>query len=717
MSGTGHGQGVTGFIAKSDYPFDPVVQGYPPSNPTTGFEPKNESFAGIIFGTPTGGGANLSLYCIDINTLTYGGIGYVLGTWDNTTVPNVDYVARLLTEYYPNSGEPAALTDLNQKAAAVQAAIWFFTDKYVLNTSDPLHGTVAGIVDHIIKAGPLKEQPPPSLTITPPQLSGPAGSVLGPFTVNTNTGGRLRSGPPATVNATGGRMFSDSAGTNQIADGASVPDGQRIWVRSTGPSEVVLEATAEATVPTGNVYVYDGNTGGVNDAQHLILAKTGILKTTVHATAEFLRPGSLVVKKTIAGPAAGSQGKVVIHTVCNGEALNPDFVIAAGTPAGDKSQTYAPIPAGSLCNVTETSDGSVVGTDVVVIGAGQEATIPPGNPVTVHITDTYRFVGSLLVRKTIAGPGAGQQGEIRIHTVCDGKALTPDFVIPAGTPAGDQTKQYDQIEVPAKCTVTETADGHTSTVPVVVDGSGQTASVPPGDIVEVNISNSYAAAFGAASGIEAASSGSLLISKTITGPLAGRQGPVTIGVACNGTALSPDFVIAARARAGRVSRSFDGIPAGSVCTVTETADGTTEDVRVQVIGNHRTVTVPGGKVVPVNLINVYRATPGTLKVTKTIAGSAARRHGRIAILVACGGPLRTFAFHIGAHTVAGSVSRYFPDLRARSRCVVTETVDGHTHAVAVAARSHRTVTIRANRSVTAHLIDRFSAATVPQFTG
>ena len=54
--------------------------------------------------------------------------------------------------------------------------------------------------------------------------------------------------------------------------------------------------------------------------------------------------------------------------------------------------------------------------------------------------------------------------------MCDGKALTPDFVIPAGTPAGDQTKQYDHIRAPAKCTVTETADGHTSAVSVVVDG-------------------------------------------------------------------------------------------------------------------------------------------------------------------------------------------------------------------------------------------------------
>ena len=57
-------------------------------------------------------------------------------------------------------------------------------------------------------------------------------------------------------------MFSDTAGTMPIADGAAVPDGQKIWVRSTGPSTVVLEATAVATVPTGNVYVYDGNTTG-----------------------------------------------------------------------------------------------------------------------------------------------------------------------------------------------------------------------------------------------------------------------------------------------------------------------------------------------------------------------------------------------------------------------------------------------------------------------
>ena len=82
--------------------------------------------------------------------------GYALGTWDAASVPNVGWVARLLNEYYPSTDEPKGLTDLNQKAAAVQAAIWFFSDRFVLATSDPLYPTVTEIVrSHHQSAGPL----------------------------------------------------------------------------------------------------------------------------------------------------------------------------------------------------------------------------------------------------------------------------------------------------------------------------------------------------------------------------------------------------------------------------------------------------------------------------------------------------------------------------------------------------------------------------------
>ena len=58
----------------------------------------------------------------------------------------------------------------------MQAAIWFFSDRYVLNTSDPLHDPSVAIVNHIISQGPLIQPPPPSLTLTPSQVSGPAGA-------------------------------------------------------------------------------------------------------------------------------------------------------------------------------------------------------------------------------------------------------------------------------------------------------------------------------------------------------------------------------------------------------------------------------------------------------------------------------------------------------------------------------------------------------------
>ena len=800
MSGTGNGQGVRGFIADTGSTFDPVGTPYPTTTtPPAGFRPLDEGFAGIIFAHPPEGGMNLSLYCIDILTATYGGIGYKLGTWDTANVPNVGYVTRLLNEYYPNTAAPA-LANLNETAAAVQAAIWYFTDKYVLSDGDPLHDAVAAIVAHIQEAGAVDEQPKPTLTITPSHVSGPAHTVLGPFKVETDH-------PPVTVTATGGTMFSNPEGTRVLGDGTTATvDSRRqeIWLRSTGPTVAVLEATSTATVPHGNVYLYSSNIEGVVDAQHLILAKSDTLRTTVSGTAEFLAPGSLVVKKTIAGDAAGSQARVVIQVDCDDGVTRPDFVIRAGAPAGTTSMTYEPIAVGTKCTVIETANGTTVGTEVVVTGDGQEVTIPSGKSETIEVTDTYHHVGSLLVRKTIAGPGAGHQGEIRIHSECNSTALTPDLVIPAGTPASDQTQQYDHIRVPATCKVTETADGHTSTVSVVVEGSGQTVSVPTGDIVEADVSDTYelvpgdlevtksiagplagqqgtivihTVCNGAAltpdlvipsgavgdhsivySGIPAGTScvvtetqdghtsavsvvvtgsphkvtipvggaaaatitdtygatpGSLLVTKTIAGPRAGHQGPVTIHVTCNGITLSPDFVIAAGTPAGSVSHSFDGIPAGSVCTITETEDGATATVTATVSANGQNVTVPAGKVVPVNVMDVYEGTPGTLKVTKTIAGLAAGHHGQIAILVTCGGPLNNFAFFIRAHTGAGSVSRFFNGLPAGSRCTVSETANGHTNAVGVVASGSRKATIRANRIVSAHLTDRFTVKTHP----
>ena len=364
----------------------------------------------------------------------------------------------------------------------MQAAIWYFTDKYVLNASDPLHGAVAAIVAHIQGAGPVGEQPKPTLTITPSHVSGPAHKALGPFTVTTNH-------PPATVTATGGDMFSDAAATVPLADGASVPSGKEIWVKSTGPTIAVLEATSTATVPHGNVYLYDGNTAGVSDAQHLILAKTDTLRTTVSGTAEFLPPGSLVVKKTIAGDAAGSQAEVVIKVDCDDGVPRPDFVIPAGTPAGTSSKTYEPIAVGTRCTVIETQNGTAVGTEVVVTGDGQVATIPSGKSETVEITDTYHHVGSLLVRKTIAGPGAGHAGGDQDPLGVQWRSSGAGLCDPCGNSRGGRDPAIRSHPCTGEVHGYRDRNGHSSTVTVEVEGSGQTVHVPAGDIVEADVSD------------------------------------------------------------------------------------------------------------------------------------------------------------------------------------------------------------------------------------
>jgi TQXA domain-containing protein len=801
--------GIDGFLPNGA--FDPT-QGYPSMNPTTGYSSTHEYFGGVIVGEPADGSPPVSLYCIDIRTDTYPGTPYNLGTWDAANVPNVGYVSRILISYYPSvPGAPAGLTD-DQRAAAVQMAIWFFSDGFVVDTSNPLHADVAAIVAQVQEAGPVVTPTPPSLTITPPVGNAPAGGVAGPFTVNTAFSRRLhgrlvRSSPDATVTAGGGKMYSDPAGTTLLGDGTTdtVPSGTQFWVRAdSGFSSVALTATAKAEVPGGNVYLY---AGGSDERQKLILADTGTLTTTVNATANFLPPGSLVVKKTIAGPAARAQGQVVIHVDCDDGVTRDDFVIDAHAHAGTTSKTYDGIPYGTSCTVNETADGSNRATQVVVKGVGQTVKIASGETATVKITNIYYFVpGSLLVTKTITGPGAGLQGPVTIQTVCNGTALTPDFVIAAGAHAGQWTKQYDRIRVPATCTVTETANGQNSAVSVVVDGSGQRVSIRAGDIARADLGDTYGLSPGqfevtkaitgpaagqqgpvvihtvcngpplpdftipagatgnqsfTYSGVPAGNCtvsemtdgatttvsavvsaspqtttippggagaavitdtygnvpGSLLVTKIIGGPLAGHQGPVRIHVVCNGIPQTPDFVIGARARAGSVSHSFDGIPAGSTCNVSEIAVGATSTVSATVVGGVQSVPVSAGKVVPVSLIDVYQAKPGLLRVIKTVAGPDARLHGRIAILVSCGGPGNQFVFAIAAHTAAGSVSRYFDGLPAGSRCTVRELAVGRAGGLIVIASGSRTVTIRASALAIARLKDTFIPAPVPSGRG
>ena len=393
---------------------------------------------------------------------------------------------------------------------------------------------------------------------------------------------RLRNAPEASVHVTGANMFSNSAGTAPIADGATVPSEQKIWMRTTGPPIPVLQATATAVVPTGNVYLYDGN-AGVNDAQKLIFAETATLTTTFQATAEFLEPGSLVVTKTIDGPAAGSQGQVVIHVVCDDGVARPDFVIPAGAPAGSRFRIYRNIPAATVCAVIETSNGSVAGTDVVVTGDGQEVTIPAGGRDNVHITDTYNAAPPPALpasarcchenhrRAACGSPGAGHHPcRLQRH----GAAAGPRHSL--RSPAGSVSQSLDDI--PPWLGLHRHGDRGRSHRHGRGNRRGQRPERdrPGGPAVPVNVTDIYyqrtAEQF---PDMAQPPSGSLKVTKTIAGPSAGHQGPVAMDVAAaavrstrSRSASQPTLVAVLSRAFSQTSRSGPAAPSPRQPTAT-----------------------------------------------------------------------------------------------------------------------------------------------------
>jgi Domain of unknown function (DUF5979)/Thioester domain len=354
-------------------------------------------------------------------TLTYGGVGYNLGTWDASNVNNVGYVAYLLNHYFPNvPTAPAGLGSDNERAAAVQASIWYFSDNYVLSTTDPLRPPVTAIVEDARTNGPLVQPPPPSLQIAPSTATGPIGVPLGPYTVTSPQA-------PAVVSSTAD-MFADAAGTMPIANGATVPNGAQIWLEQATIGGATLSARASAVVPSGNVYLYSGNLVNVNDAQRLILAQSTTVTTTVSVAGQFIDTGALVVTKTIAGAGAGSQGDVTIGVTCNGTAL-ADFVIPAST-TGTLTHTYDDIPTPATCTITENVDGANASVTVVTVNGSQTLDIPndetADNPVEAQpITDTYDLVPATT---TTASPDAAAAAAVATGATgaAGGLAVTGD---------------------------------------------------------------------------------------------------------------------------------------------------------------------------------------------------------------------------------------------------------------------------------------------------
>ena len=332
--------------------------------------------------------------------------------------------------------------------------------------------------------------------------------------------------------------------------------------------------------------------------------------------------------------------------------------------------------------------------------------IPASGTVTATVTNTYTPAapGSLVVQKTISGAAAGSQGQVRISVLCDEMTDTlPDFVIAAGA-TGAPSKTYTGIPAGANCTISEDANGSSSTVKVHVDGSPQTVTVPAGFAKTAELTDTYTP-----------TPGSLTVQKSITGSAAGQQGKVRIAVNCGqGSPSLDDFVIPAGTKpdtGGTISKTYSGIPAGATCTATETSEnGQTSTVAAVVLVGTDHATIPAAGNGTVELSDAYTFVPGELTVTKTVSGLAAGKQGEVTIVPTCDGT-KLDPFVIKAAAPAGDTSRTYPAIPANATCTVTETVDGHSTTVGVAVTgSGRQVTIPPARAAKVTIVDNYTDA-------
>ncbi len=268
-----------------------------------------------------------------------------------------------------------------------------------------------------------------------------------------------------------------------------------------------------------------------------------------------------------------------------------------------------------------------------------------------------RDTAGLKLTKVLTGGPAGYDGEFTINYDC-GEGFTGHVTLTAGT-----SQIISGIPTGTSCTVSEpnlpTVPGYTFGTPTF--DPSDTVTITKGDTVEVTTNN-----------VLTADPGGLTINKTVTG-YAGFTGSFPVSVSCTGeTSL----------RTGTInyptpgSITFSGIPAGSICTVTEgtlpAAPGAWTWGAIAYSGNG--ATIPPGGIATVGITNTLIPPPnyGYFYFTKTVNGDLTGWTGGLfPFTVTCNGQATSLSLTLPAS--GGSVSsQVFGPFNPGVTCSVAE---------------------------------------------
>lgn len=385
ITGSQYPSNVTGELT----PLGPAPAPYP----ATGASVEAVSPQLITIADPATG-TTASAYCIDFSTETGVGAGYKIGEWDASNVPNLTYINYILTNYFPfNTANPISALTPAQQVAAVQTAIWYFSDGFVLATgTNPIvRNATALVVQNALDSGGLPEPPLPTLAIDPATSQIPAtGEVVGPFTVSGDITGTLDV-------ALGVEVFFDAAATQPVTSTDPIPPGTRLWARWTGPALPIngFRVTGVTSLTQGTVYLYDPESSGLDQAQKLVLAQTTTLPIRAGVRVESYAAGSLTVQKVITGSAAGWQGEITIQIACVPQlplGVPTTAVIPAGATAPEPI-VFSGIPDGASCTVSEPTNGATASVNLTAQRIEPASvTVSTETTATVSVTNAYEPV-------------------------------------------------------------------------------------------------------------------------------------------------------------------------------------------------------------------------------------------------------------------------------------------------------------------------------------
>jgi hypothetical protein len=499
--------------------------------------------------------------------------------------------------------------------------------------------TIAEGVESVIQVENTYTPVPTTLEIIK-EVAGPAAGLQGPVQIDVSCDGQPTESFDVPSEA--------PAGTIPLGT-LTVPFGTSCAV-----TEIMNGDNASVDVTTGFV------PGPVVD----VAGPTTVTVTNTYTVSEppAPAPASLTVGKTITGAAAADHGLIAILVDCG-----PEHRALLTIPAGDMSAAPVVVdglPAPITCNVIEVLDGSTdtVNVTTTVVPPGP-VTLEPDEDETVTVTDDYQFrPGTLVLTKVITGGAAAQRDDIEITALCG--AVVGTFDIPAGTQPTPFT--LEGIAPGTSCTIEEIFDGSTPAVAVATSPQLPitTAPVDAGGTLAVTITNDYTLL-----------TGTLLVSKEVSGPAADSRGDITLTVSCTDDTFdsvtfpagSPPTVI-----------EVGPLPFGTTCTVAEPDSGAISG-EIDVVGP---TFVPGADVTiddeveVVTVRNSYHFAPDVTLV-KEFSGPAAEARAPVRLRLRCGPRIAVINSPPDPATVT------IEEVPAGTVCTVTELNNGAIPGIAV----------------------------------